>query len=1335
MGAVPCAHFLEHISELNKYNVQERSANLKEKLLKNLKWILPIIALIAFFGAFIADLSDYEEISEGIYNDPESGQIIFITEDKNRTSDIFYRTKGFTITDTVTGETIRVSLENTNDCTKLPTKDLGNGRHRSTWTFSYEAIMRKVQEQYPGWAQRIVSNSAADIQFDAIIQVWKNGTKSGNIAPDGSTLTGTLYDKDNWDQLVKDYPELAGLKDDIKNHYDKLLEIMQGNWIDTDGDGVPDTFIPASSLPSTSPGPSGSPSPNPTPTPMPGSDEFVKKIGQIYDPYYATYNYDPTGRFVIGANYRYGADGTGGIPTDEDITNGYEAWKWYGGADIHRRKEVEHEWIFKGDVTLTVHLGTYYDVPRDPDDPSKGSDKVEATYDVVIPRKDTNGIVVRQARYWYLGKNVVEGLGGPWLYGLDSALTENEVFPGGKHHYIYPGKVDFNITCNGIDLSTVSDYDMQPNDDYHIDWAGAVRDPGETFIIDGLHGDCSVKDSLAARRAIASNLIAEAAESHIRPNEEIDVRNDEYTVEGHTYMSSDWYKYRDFHEEFGEENTAYDIADSDHEIVGDEENGRIPTDIANDDYPTTIQVTYEHLVFNDGLDDISGPDNFIKEGADKFGHDYRADNEPVRIHTPTVSAVEIIDPSTGQRYDLDDMPNQLMPAKYFKDGNGPINENADYQLLLDGTYTIRFTPETHLEHMGYDAADLTDSMYNKYCSFREVCFPFVVQVNGKIYTPDDEIYAKSDGRKKIAGYTEWIRLPDGADGKPDVEIEFYIPTWSQEKSDHVIQFRVAPINVIDHKKVDHIESGDTYGIVDETGIEVWDYDWNRLKNIADEHGDLTLYDYVSTYSFTVQLSGIIYDFQAVGIDDKDRFKGYRIQENGYEVTNGLGEISYFPFCPTKQEKCSGIKNRFGNSSVRFSFDGTLTNDWDERNTLPFSIGRSQSKYYEGSLVRGNTFAFTVKTIANLGDFGEVDVNLSGDATEDCVVIFPSFRYISMDGTEVNDDIEVYYNTFSQDGTKEMLFVRFGEPRDLSVKHEVKIADIRFNGSYFYNSGLYEPEKRKIITEDMLDLMNPNFAAENLSKWKYLHDDAEYTTNKANAFLKAYATVHHNPDYPETLYTSANRYLNKSTESYCLSEIVLNSRLRLLTGNVSQLKMNENNAGEDLQYLEDKLEDGSSYKVTPASCEAYGKDYWDLHRQSMQTWFGMYWIPNQLFVVDDVFEADADGDGVTETYDNLDDYINAKGYIETNDPIFKKTGYLVVNFQIYTKNNGEWHLAYKGGNTDMWDVEDQVDTVQVGDPDLPRKPLINIKVRHGDVAIIDLTRSIMDGYTTGFNRIN
>ena len=113
MGAVPCAHFLEHISKLNKCNVQERSANLKEKLLKNLKWILPIIALIAFCGAFIADLSDYEEISEGIYNDPESGQIIFITEDKNRTSDIFHRTKGFTITDTVTGEAFRTDRINT----------------------------------------------------------------------------------------------------------------------------------------------------------------------------------------------------------------------------------------------------------------------------------------------------------------------------------------------------------------------------------------------------------------------------------------------------------------------------------------------------------------------------------------------------------------------------------------------------------------------------------------------------------------------------------------------------------------------------------------------------------------------------------------------------------------------------------------------------------------------------------------------------------------------------------------------------------------------------------------------------------------------------------------------------------------------------------------------------------------------------------------------------------------------------------------------------------------------------------------------------------------------
>ena len=274
--------------------------------------------------------------------------------------------------------------------------------------------------------------------------------------------------------------------------------------------------------------------------------------------------------------------------------------------------------------------------------------------------------------------------------------------------------------------------------------------------------------------------------------------------------------------------------------------------------------------------------------------------------------------------------------------------------------------------------------------------------------------------------------------------------------------------------------------------------------------------------------------------------------------------------------------------------------------------------------------------------------------------------------------------------------------------------------------------RKIIQKEML---NPLYKTEeNVALWRYHHDDAEYSRGKTNEFLKTEAAKAGNKDFPDEAYSTDSVYLERKTESQCLSEIVLNSRLRLLTGNVEQLKRNETYQGGELQYLDDRLPNGTSYKVTPEECDLYDVDYWDKHRKSMQTWFGTYWIPNQLYVTDDVFEADADGDGVKEKYDTVRDYAEAKGYIDPSDPIFKKDGYLVVNFAIYTKNNGQDHLVYSGGNADMWGIEGQVDKVQVGDG-VPKSPYIDVTVEHGDVAIINLSRSIMDGWSVGFNRIN
>ena len=146
------------------------------------------------------------------------------------------------------------------------------------------------------------------------------------------------------------------------------------------------------------------------------------------------------------------------------------------------------------------------------------------------------------------------------------------------------------------------------------------------------------------------------------------------------------------------------------------------------------------------------------------------------------------------------------------------------------------------------------------------------------------------------------------------------------------------------------------------------------------------------------------------------------------------------------------------------------------------------------------------------------------------------------------------------------------------------------------------------------------------------------------------------------------------------------------------------------------------------------EMWEELRKSMQTWYGEYFIPNQLFVTDKEFKADADGDGVGETYEDVWDYANKKGYIDLEEDFFKKEGYLVINFQIYTFNNGKSHLAYSVSNGDnMWTIQGPSDKTTIGDLSLDEE--IEVPAKLGDVAIVDLETSVNDGWTVGTNRIN
>lgn len=646
---------------------------------------------------------------------------------------------------------------------------------------------------------------------------------------------------------------------------------------------------------------------------------------------------------------------------------------------------------------------------------------------------------------------------------------------------------------------------------------------------------------------------------------------------------------------------------------------------------------------------IARMDKRIYDHADPYGNNYQ-ENEPVRVHTPTVGLFELQD-EDGNKLDPSDT-HQLVQNDIILDGKlftSPVNSNVDAELLLDGTYNIHFNPTVHLEHLGYDASQLTDTLYDKYCAFKQTAFPFTVQINGVIYEPSANNII--DGIE----YTDWIYIDH-------FDQEYYVPTWAVEKGDHVILVRVAPINVVD-------QNGD---------VHIDDEEW--LKNQTFE--GKPLYEYVSTYSNTVQLSGIIYDFQAVGVTNRDEFIG-KNPDTGKSWGFGT-KAQQLALCPLYQEKKSGVLNRLGGTSVRYTYNGMLNNNWDEMNTLPFS--NSRSEYYKGFgyLRKGDTFAFSVKTIANLSDYNE-----------DYLYIIPTFRYISKEG-QVNDDVTVYYKKATDKGFE---LVKYGSDQDRSHVISLKLFDNMFNGAYNYK--LYD-----------------------FNRTVY-QDDVEFSAQQ------------------DGWTGSTDAYLQRETESYILSAIKLNSKLRLMTGNPTELAMNADNDVTNLTNMTtgtvDVGDDPVTGKVSAVShiydlTETKEPEMWEEFRKSMQTWYGEYFIPNQLFVTDKEFKADADGDGVDETYEDVWDYANEKGYIDLEEDFFKKEGYLVINFQIYTFNNDKSHLAYSGSNGDnMWTIQGQPDKTTIGDPSLDEE--IEVPVKPGDVAIVDLETSVNDGWTVGTNRIN
>lgn len=389
--------------------------------------------------------------------------------------------------------------------------------------------------------------------------------------------------------------------------------------------------------------------------------------------------------------------------------------------------------------------------------------------------------------------------------------------------------------------------------------------------------------------------------------------------------------------------------------------------------------------------------------------------------------------------------------------------------------------------------------------------------------------------------------------------------------------------------------------------------------------------------------------------------------DGYE--EGASESTDFPFCISKQEKKSGTKNRVGGNSVRYTVDGSLTRNWSLKNTTPMSAGSSLVYNKMGALWKGTTFSYSFKTIANLGD------------SNDTVSIKPSLRYYDNTLT-LHPDVAIYY---TDDSGK---FIEYGSERDTVNKKTVLLSNQQFNGSWYQGSRFL---KDAGISQSALGYELP--------------DDLTYTA--------------------DALGISTQKFLNTKNKSYCLSEIKLDKNLRILSGHEEELERNLTTTRNqnDFNSLNALFAKNDGTKVSAKDSDKF--------RQSMQTWYGQYTVPNKLFICDrsDIEKVgDVDGDGDVD----LDDYALKYPLSEKSDLWFDD-GYLVLNFDIKSLNGGVDHLKYGGGTDDMWKDENSRQEV-----DVPKNGSTNggtISLRSGDIALIDLRYSVSDKYSAHIFMIN
>lgn len=683
----------------------------------------------------------------------------------------------------------------------------------------------------------------------------------------------------------------------------------------------------------------------------------------------------------------------------------------------------------------------------------------------------------------------------------------------------------------------------------------------------------------------------------------------------------------------------------------------VPGDADNVDYPTGVSVTYRNIftgatafTWTAGKNFFVGADsiyNHVMEGGILSKHDGGdpADGYPIRVHTPIVSPFTIVDSEGNNAKEH----TQLVAEKY--------NQNAKNQLLLDSSYYIKWDNELWLSSLWGETPQGYDDIMDKYVTAKYMRFPFTVIYDGTIYPANDE------------GKTEWIEIQEPYDYQDD---------WSDgadaskyESNNH---WQMTPFTIPSFAQEGGVPGEDIYVEVKVAARNTQGRDLGDHSSCVQIEQNSDKSNYVATSFRQVQLSGWIYDFSIVGTENGMVYNGKNF---GVYPNPNIAGYDPYPLCPEYKEVRANNRNRLGNPVYRHLMDGTLSYELPSvLSKLPIKDGSSPTFKQMGAVWRGQDFAFTVKTIADLDD------------PNDSIEIVPSFTYITASG--------------------EVLSSRNNDFLLVKVFHE----------GGFDRTCFYDPSNTGMDLEESLVsstyLENPLF------------DESYYTPEDSNYFQFGnwvQTSLENEHEDLNTTQFDEQAYRYRQTDCYTLSHITIPSTLRLLSGEYEQMAMNQYN-----QYIRGGTNTLLTYKdLGNAGDRVYkvngvdGRTLDEAVKYSMQQWHGGYVVSNRVKIID-MREI---GTTIDDFYAYMDE--TPLFYWNRDEHVYEDEGTLIINFDIYAYKDGEPYLRYSGGNVDavnMWEREGYEEST---DPTLP--------IKYGDVVIVDMKRNVQDYYEPGILFIN